>query len=109
MHPHHDIFVLALHERRKVRLTSTGAEDGKVRVRTCAPLDVGPLRRAADHTDRYHVWDFEGSKRPHATSVRPEQMIKVEATDELFDPGKFVTWDLRKTPWSLPRDWGIWS
>ena len=109
MHPHHDTFVGALRSRRKIRLTFAAVGDGALRVRTCAPMDVGPLRRAADATDRYHVWDYEGAKRPHALCVRPEQVAKVEATDEAFDPAEFVIWDLRATPWALPRDWGAWS
>lgn len=106
MHDDHGAFLGALHARRKLRLTFLSKEDGGRLERTCAPMDFGPSRRAKDGADRYHLWDYDSDTEAHPLSVIVSQVVRMEPLDEAFDPADFVTWDLIRSPWSLPRDWG---
>jgi hypothetical protein len=109
MHRDHVIFVEGIHSKTMVTLTYFSKEDGRQLVSPCAPMDVGPSRRAADQSDRYHSWDYESDGKNHVLSLLPDQIIRIEATTVRFDPADFVTWNLQKSPWFLPRDWGRFS
>jgi hypothetical protein len=109
MHPDHEVFLDALHAKRKVQLTFYSAEDAGQLVRLCAPMDFGPSRRAKDGLDRYHFWDYSSDTKPHALSLLPNRILRIEALDESFDPAEFVTWDLARSPWFTPRDWRAYS
>lgn len=109
MYTHHAVFVAALHARQKVSLTFLSQEDGGHLVRTCAPMDFGPSRRAKDGIDRYHFWDYDSDKRAHTLSLKPEQIVMIEQLGDAFDPAEFVTWDIARSPWFLPRDWARFS
>ncbi len=107
MHRDHATFISALEARKKVKLTFFSKEDDHEVVRTCAPMDYGPSRRARDGFDRYHFWDYDDpDQQPHTLSLRPEQITSIQATDEHFDPSEFVTWP---PAWFHPRDWGTYS
>lgn len=106
MHVDHATFLDALHARRKLLVTFLSKEDGGWLVRTCAPMDFGPSRRAKDGVDRYHFWDYDSDTKPHPVSLTVAQVVRMEPLPETFDPADFVTWDLVRSPWTLPRDWG---
>jgi hypothetical protein len=102
----HEEFIAAIHERRKVRVTFRADDDGLPRIRTCAPMDLGPRRNAKDRTPRYWFWDHDSPGGPHTLGLRPDQIVSFESTEEAFDPAEFVDW----TPnWFVPRDWGQYS
>ena len=86
-------------------------EDGKVIRRKCVPLDFGPSRRTASTAKRYHFMDLESDSQPkyHVLSLLPEQVSSLKLLDEHFKPANYITWDLKKSPWFLPRDWGQFS
>ena len=49
MHKDHDIFIDGIDNRNRVTLTFDSKEDsGAQLVRSCAPMDFGPSRRAKD-------------------------------------------------------------
>jgi hypothetical protein len=98
-------FVRAIRETRLVRI-GFAAADGVYRVRACAPMDIGPQRRYADKTPRYHVWDYESLDGPHTLSLLPEQVGEFQVLEATFEPGEFVTWS---PTWHVPRDWGAYS
>ncbi|MDR3586890.1 MAG: hypothetical protein P4L59_16485 [Desulfosporosinus sp.] len=100
------IIVAAIAERKKVNLHFYSKEDQSIQQRTCAPLDVGPSRRAKIQNDRFHFWDYDSDQKPHVLSINPEQMVKIEALEEIFQPETIVNWDTRKSPWFVKRDWG---
>ena len=102
-------FVTAIHEKRKIRLTFYSKEDAGVIVRTCAPMDYGPSRRAREKNDRYHLWNYESDTGQHILSVPPEQVQEMTVLDEHFEPGEFVTWSTAASPWFIKRDWGPYS
>lgn len=108
MHHDHDIFIRGIDGRTKVTLTFLKA-DGEQAVRTCAPADFGISRRAKDGLNRYYLWDYDSEGKNHILSLVPERIIRIEATEEVFSPAEFVTWDTRKSPWFIPREWGVYS
>lgn len=69
-------------------------------------MDFGPSRRSADQEDRFHIWDYEGSEKPHQIPLKPDQVERIEILDEEFDPADFVAWPPN---WIITRDWGQYS
>lgn len=99
-------FEAAIHSKHTVRLTFYSKDDHGLLVRTCAPMDYGPSRRAADKSDRFHFWDYDSDTKKHTLSLLPNQIKTIETLDKTFDPAEFVTW----TPnWIIARDWGQFS
>lgn len=100
----------ALLHKKKVLLHFYSKEDGGlILIRTCAPMDFGPSRRAHLKNDRYHLWDYDSDTRVHTLSLSPEQMLRILPIEEAFDPAEFITWSLQKSPWFTPREWGQYS
>jgi hypothetical protein len=59
MHRNHGIFITAIHARTRVELHFYSKDDGgELFVRSCAPMDYGPSRRAKVPVNRYHFWDL---------------------------------------------------
>ncbi len=104
-----DVFIGAIHSQNKIRVTFFSKEDGVNLTRTCAPMDYGPSRRAADKSDRFHFWDYDSDKESHTLSLLPEQVINIELLSEVFDPVGFVTWSTTQSPWLIARNWGAYS
>jgi len=99
-------FIAAIHSKSKIRVTFFSKEDGHALSRVCAPMDFGPSRRAADKSDRFHMWDYESDTKNHTLSLLPHQIQSIEVLPEHFDPAEFITW---QTNWFVPRDWGQYS
>jgi hypothetical protein len=104
-----NIFIGAIHSKNKILLTFFSKEDGSELVRTCAPMDFGPSRRAKDKQDRFHFWDYDSDTRSHTLSLLPQQIVKLEVLLDLFDPSEFVTWSTTTSCWFITRDWGAHS
>ncbi len=102
-------FLKAIDEKKKVKVTFFSKDDGRNIIRLCAPMDFGPSRRAHNKEDRFHLWDYESDTRNHVLSLLPEQVVSIETTNENFDPSEFITWDVSKSPWFYPRNWGQYS
>lgn len=106
MHQEHQIFVEAIHSRTKIKLTFYSKEDGTLLVRTCAPMDFGPSRRALDKSNRYHFWDYDSDSKSHILSLLPNQISQIQVIRNSFDPAELITWSTKKSPWFLSRNWG---
>lgn len=104
-----DKFIQAIHDKNKVRLTFFSKDDGRSLTRLCAPMDLGPSRRATDKSDRYHLWDYESDTGNHVLSLLPNQIISVDVLSESFEPEEFITWNTSKSTWFIARDWGQYS
>jgi len=104
-----DDFIGAIQAKKKIRVEFYSKEDSGSLVRKCAPMDYGPSRGAEQKNDRFHMWDYESDKGPHTLSLNPNQIHKLEILDELFDPSEFITWDVKKSPWFIKRNWGVYS
>jgi hypothetical protein len=109
MHPEHEIFVQAIHSRKKLKLTFFSKEDGTFLVRTCAPMDFGPSRRTRDKSNRYHFWDYDSDTKSHILSLLPNQISQIQTMANNFDPAELITWSTKKSPWFLSRNWGVFS
>jgi hypothetical protein len=109
MHAHHDVFVTSIHRRTRIALTFFSKEDRRELKRSCAPMDFGPSRRAKLKVDRYHFWDYDSDTERHTLSLVPAQVVRIEATEIVFDPAEFVTWSIATSPWFIERDWGDFS
>jgi hypothetical protein len=68
------LFESAIHSKNKIRLTFFSKEDKKIIKRTCAPMDLGPSRRAVNQDQRFHFWDYESDKKNHVLSLLPDQV-----------------------------------
>lgn len=99
-------FVQAIHDKKMIELAFFSKEDGRILIRKCAPMDLGPSRRAHDQSDRIHVWDYESDTVNHTLSLKPEQISSIRVLDETFEPGDFVKWTPR---WFVRRNWGMYS
>ena len=104
-----DEFIRAIHAKKKVRVTFFSREDHNVLIRKCAPMDFGPSRRTKVKNHRYHFWDYESDTKTHTLSLNPDQIQKIEVLDETFDPSEFITWNTKRLPWYVKRDWGTFS
>ena len=102
-------FVNAIHSKNKIRLTFYSKDDGAQIVRTCAPMDYGPSRRAANKSDRFHLWDYDSDTKSHTLSLLPDQIVSIEVLSENFDPAGFITWNTTTSPWFVPRGWDSYS
>jgi len=106
MHKDHQVFIDAITSKTVISVRYRSMSDAQMEIRTCAPMDYGPLRRSSDQSDRYHVWDYDGTNGPHVSSLTPDQIDRIAALDQSFDPVEFVKW---APNWIVPRDWGRWS
>lgn len=104
-----EMFIQSIHSKNKVKITFYSKEDQCNLTRTCAPMDYGPSRRAKEKTDRFHLWDYDSDTEEHTLSLNPEQIVSMETLDDLFEPAEFVTWDTKKSPWFIPREWETFS
>ena len=105
----HGAFVAAIQSKNKIRLTFYSKEDGSQIVRTCAPMDYGPSRRAANKSDRFHLWDYDSDTKSHTLSLLPDQIVGMEVLPDHFEPADFVTWNTATSPWFVARNWGAYS
>lgn len=99
-------FIKAIHSKKKVRLSFYSKKDDEVITRLCAPMDFGPSSRAKNKDDRYHLWDYESDSGNHTLSLLPAQIVKMDFTENKFEPSEFVTWIPN---WIVERDWGVFS
>lgn len=109
-HDKHDEFIAAIHSRNKLKLRFLSDQDyGAELIRTCAPFDFGPSRRAHDQTPRYHFWDYDSDTKQHNLGLLHHRIVDITVLTEKFDPATLVIWNVAAAPWFIKRDWGIHS
>ena len=89
MHRDHDIFIEAIRDKKKVILTFVskehcGAEDG-----LCGPILYSPSC-VGDDSDCYYLWNFESVTGKNFLGLPPSQIVRMELTEEPFDPVEFI-------------------
>ena len=103
-------FIQSIRDKKKVRVTFYSKSDDMEITRLCAPMDYGPSQKknAKDLRDKFHLWDYEspGENPFHNLSLPSDQIVNIEYTDILFNPGEFVNWP---TKWIVKRNWGVFS
>ena len=91
LHPDHDIFVRAIQDKRKVKLTFFSKEQALNVVRLCAAMYYSRGQTEGDDLDCYYFWDFESAKGKRFLSFPPSQIANMELTEEPFDLVEFFT------------------
>jgi len=108
MHAAHQVFLDALFAKKRLSVKFRD-EKGREVTKICAPLDYGPLRGAADQSDRYQLWDLEGRRKPLNIVLGDDDLLSLTALEETFDPAAIITWSFKPNSWKLPRDWAEYS
>jgi len=90
MHRDHHSFVLAIREKRKVKLTFRRKSRG-VRTETiCGPIVYSPSV-ASEDAACYYFWDTRSCSDDSLLVLPPVQIVSMELVDEPFDPVAFFT------------------
>lgn len=100
-----DVFIQAIHDKMKVRITFFSKEDGKDITRLCAPMDYGPGRKMHDQSDRYWLWDYNSDTGVHPLPLKEEQIRSMVVLEDSFDPDEFIRTFSSAPSWIIPRDW----
>ncbi|BCM88986.1 hypothetical protein IAD21_00828 [Abditibacteriota bacterium] len=112
-HKDHLAFVDAIHARKCIRLTfckekDEDGQDREVEVKTCIPLDYGPMLYGNATPSRYQfavkdigVWGH----RIERFSLFPGQIINMEKLDVDFEPAIFGP---DQSHWCIYRHWGLY-
>lgn len=103
MHNQHDVFIDAIHTKKKLKIRFYSEEDRGYIERVCAPMDYAAGKRIHDGIPRYWVWDFESDKANHTLPLRAERIEWMNDAGEVFDPASFVSWPPK---WVIARNWG---
>lgn len=89
MHTHHDIFMQAVKDRRKVIVTYVSGEYSLNLTKLCVPLRYDPPN-GGEESAFYYFWDSEGDTGERAFALRLSQMIYLQLSDETFDPNDYI-------------------
>jgi hypothetical protein len=109
MHRDHQTFLDAIAGKRKLSVRFFNRKVGEELVRTCAPLDFGPLRGSPDTAERYQLWDLEAKRKPFNVAVLDSEVVAMTLLDEHFDPSAIITWAFKPKAWRIARDWAEFS
>jgi len=90
MHRDHKIFVQAIQDKRKVKLTFLSEERGGDTDRLCGPIFYSAPVAGSD-SGCYYLWDFESNTDNHFLGFPPSQIVSMELTEEPFDLVEFFT------------------
>ena len=90
MHCHHNIFVEAIRDKKKVRLTFLSKERSDSTKKLCGPVFYSASVVEKD-SGCYYLWDFESNTGNHFLALSPSQIVSVEPTEESFDLVEFFT------------------
>lgn len=86
MHYHHDRFMQAIREKRKVVLTHFTSEGNCDVTKLCVPLDYRPAR----HSDYFYVWDPQANVGERLLGLPIWQVKSIEVSEEVFDPTEYI-------------------
>ncbi len=109
MHAEHQTFLDALHAKRRLSVRFFSKKEKRELVKTCAPMDFGPLRGALDAAPRYQFWDLLGKRKPLNIAVLEEDIREITPVDGTFEPEEIITWTFKPGAWSVARDWAAFS
>ncbi len=98
-------FVSAIAGTNLVELTFNSSSKGII-TRKCAPMDFGPWKHSRASEVRYHFIDLNSSQGAHPLSIKSDQILQLNVSDEKFKPENLVYW---VPEWHIARDWGIYS
>lgn len=99
----------AIQERKLMLVCFRLKSTGEVVKREVAPLDYSLSQKPKYKEFKVHFWDFGTNDQGHPLSLTVEQIIEMEILAESFKPEEFITWNVKKAPWMICRDWGSYS
>ena len=73
MHRDHKVFVQAIKDRIKIRLTFFN-EEGLFHAKVAIPMDYNPGRRGNDKSNSYHFWALEEDNNSAALILHQKQI-----------------------------------
>lgn len=86
MHYHHDCFMQAIRDKRKVIFSHFTSEDEPNVTRLCVPIDYRPARTS----DYYYIWDPEAKIGERLLGLPTWQVKSIELSEETFDPSEYI-------------------
>jgi hypothetical protein len=102
----HEVFVRALREKKKVKLTFFSREQGCNAEKVCGPIVYSrPLAR--DDSDSYYFWDFDSGESEHLLCLSAPQIVSMELAEEPFDVLEFFTSEGEIDDSRCESDWEI--
>ena len=100
------IFLSAIEDKKIVKVKVDTFEKWIIE-RYCVPFDYWPWRRKLKvNPNRYHFYDLDSPDGKHNLSILPEQLLKIEITENEFSPWEYVKW---KPNWFVFRNWWMYS
>jgi len=102
-------FIIAIHQKRKIKVEFIAKSDRIIKTRKCAPYDYGKFKTGFDDYERFHIWDYDSYGGSHYLALLPEQILKIEILDETFDPEEIINWEFVPNRWYIKRDWEKFS
>jgi len=90
MHPEHDIFVKAIRDKKRVKLTFLSNEHGDTGDGLFGPIFYS-TSGGGDDSGCYYLWNFESPTGNNFLSLPPSQILSMELTEEPFDLVEFFT------------------
>jgi hypothetical protein len=94
MHGDHDVFMRAIEQKRKLKVTWIGSGGQFSSAGLCVPIEsrrVGSPLPAELDSDCYYVWNPTGRLGRRLLRLIPSQIIAMELTEESFDPDEYIT------------------
>ena len=90
MHRDHNIFEMAIQEKKKVKLTFCGSESSDTKEGLFGPIFYSDSR-VGSNSDRYYLWDFDSEADNHFLGLLPSRIVSMKLAREPFDPVEFFT------------------
>jgi hypothetical protein len=90
MHRDHNIFVQAIREKRKLKMTFFSKDLGRDVDRICGPVFYS-ASAGGDDSGCYLLWDFECGAGNSFMALPPSKIVSMDITEEPFDMVAFFT------------------
>ena len=90
MHRDHEVFLRAIQQRKKVKVTFFSKERHKTSTRLCGPIFYSPSVGGID-SGCYYFWDFGTDVDNHFLTFAPSRIVSMELAEEPFELVEFFT------------------
>ncbi len=90
MHGDHDVFMRAIEQKRKLKVTWMGPGGQFSSAGLCVPIEYSPSSAELD-SDCYYIWNPTGRLGQRLLRLVPSHIIAMELTKESFDPDEYIT------------------
>lgn len=84
MHRDHDVFIQAIEQKKRIKLTFYDGQTQRNITKRCAPLHYSKGQVEGDDLDCYYFWDFEAKRNSNFLALRPSQVVAMEPSEGIF-------------------------